>query len=119
MSAVPRPDTDTLAKGIQAVSSADIISINFASLQAAADSLAVKGKDLQSNMSDLTKSLNPIKASWYASGSSAGEAAEQSETRLRAAIDDIIQVIGRFSLEVEKARETQLALENLNTSYFA
>jgi hypothetical protein len=101
------------------MSSADIISVNFAALQAAADSLALKGKDLQGNMTTLTRSLNPIKASWYASGSSAGEAAEQSETRLRAAIADIIEVVGEFSLEVEKARETQLALENLNTSYFA
>ncbi|MET0496569.1 MAG: WXG100 family type VII secretion target [Actinoplanes sp.] len=98
---------------------ADVITVNFAALRAAADSLSVKAKALEANADNLQQSLKPMKETWVASGSSAGEAAEQSETRLRAAIADIIAVIAQFSAKTTEAHDTQMALENKNTSFFA
>jgi len=98
--------------------SADVINIDFASLRAAADSLSVKAKALETNMESLRQSLAPIKETWYASGSSAGQAAEQSEMRLRTAIADVIAVIAQFSAKTTEAHDLQMALENKNTSYF-
>lgn len=98
---------------------AEVINVEFGALRAAADSLHVKAQALNANLDQLQSSLAPIKQTWYASGSSAGQAAEQSETRLRAAIADIINVIGQFSMKVNEAHDIQLALENRNTSYFA
>ena len=77
---------------------ADVINVDFASLRAAADSLSVKAKGLEATMASLQQSLAPIKETWYASGSSAGQAAELSETRLRGAIADITAVIALFSV---------------------
>jgi uncharacterized protein YukE len=98
--------------------SADVIHVDFAALRAAADSLSVKAKALESNMESLRGSLAPIKETWYGSGSSAGQAAEQSETRLRTAIADVIAVIAQFSAKTNEAHDLQLALENKNTSLF-
>ena len=98
---------------------ADVITVNFAALRAAADSLSVKAKALEANAETLQQTLKPMKETWVASGSSAGQAAEQSETRLRAAIADIIAVIAQFSAKTTEAHDTQLALENKNTSFFA
>jgi hypothetical protein len=98
--------------------SADVINVDFASLLAAADSLSARAKGLQANLDSLQLSLAPIKETWYASGSSAGQAAEQCETRLRAAIADITMVITQFSAKTNEAHDLQLALENKNTSYF-
>ncbi|MFI7541814.1 WXG100 family type VII secretion target [Actinoplanes sp. NPDC049599] len=99
--------------------SADVINVDFAALRAAADSLSVKAKGLEATMASLQQSLMPIKETWYASGSSAGQAAEQSETRLRAAIADITAVIAQFSAKTNEAHDLQLALENKNTSFFS
>ncbi|SCL20955.1 hypothetical protein GA0074692_1038 [Micromonospora pallida] len=98
---------------------ADVINVEFAALRAAADSLQVKAQALNGHMDQLQTSLAPIKQTWYASGSAAGQAAEQSEKRLRVALADIIAVIGQFSGKVNEAHDTQLALENRNTSFFA
>jgi len=98
---------------------ADQINVDFASLQYSADALAVKAKALTDYLEQLHASLGPLKATWYASGSSAGQAAEGSETRLRAATADIVNIIGQFSAKVHEAHDLQLALENKNTSYFA
>jgi len=59
-----------------------------------------------------------MKDTWVASGSSAGQAAEQSEQRLRAAIADLINVINQFSGKVNEAHDTQVALENQNAGFF-
>lgn len=99
--------------------SADVINVNFEALRNAADSLSVKAKALEANMTTLVQSLSPIKETWYASGSSAGQAAEQSETRLRAAIADITGIITQFSAKVQEANAAQLALEQKNTGFFA
>ena len=99
--------------------SADVITVDFAALRAAADSLSTKANTLVSTMDNLQGSLAPIKATWYASGSSAGEAANQSETRLRAAIADVIDTIAKFSAKTSEAHDMQVALENKNTSMFA
>ncbi|MDG4829495.1 hypothetical protein O7627_09290 [Solwaraspora sp. WMMD1047] len=101
------------------MSSPDVINVEFGALGAAADSLLAKAKTLESNLEQLRQQLAPIKETWYASGSSAGQAAEQSETRLRAAIADVTGIIGQFSVKVGEARDLQLALENRNTSFFA
>ncbi|GGK77549.1 WXG100 family type VII secretion target [Mangrovihabitans endophyticus] len=98
---------------------ADVINVDFAALRSAADSLSVKAKALDANMEGLVQSLMPIKETWYASGSSAGQAAEQSESRLRAAIADVTSIIALFSAKVSEAHDTQMALENKNTSYFS
>ncbi|MEV6343718.1 hypothetical protein [Actinoplanes sp. NPDC051851] len=97
---------------------AEVITVDFAALQSASDQLSVKARALESTMDTLVQSLNPVKETWYASGSSAGQAAEQSETRLRAAIADVIGVIAQFSAKVAESRENQLLIENTNTGRF-
>jgi uncharacterized protein YukE len=97
----------------------DQISVDFAALRYSADSLGTKAKALTDYLEQLHASLGPLKATWYASGSSAGEAAETSETKLRQATADIVAIIGQFSAKVNEAHDLQLSLENKNTSYFA
>ncbi len=96
-----------------------VINVEFAAMRMAADSLFAKAKALDNHLDELHQSLVPIKETWYASGSSAGTAAEQSETRLRAALADIINVVGQFSGKVNEAHDMQLSLENRNASMFA
>jgi uncharacterized protein YukE len=100
------------------MSSADVINVNFAALRSAADSLSAQARRLETNLESLRQSLAPIKETWYASGSSAGQAAEQSETRLRTAIADISSLIAQFSTKTTEAHDVQMALENKNTSLF-
>ncbi|HEY3607747.1 MAG TPA: WXG100 family type VII secretion target [Pseudonocardiaceae bacterium] len=99
--------------------SADQISVNFGALQQGAASLTAKAKALTDYLDQLSQNLQPLKQSWYASGSSAGTAAEQSETRLRAAATDIVNIINSFGGKVTQAHDDQYALEQKNTSYFA
>ena len=99
--------------------SADQISVNFAALQASSASLTAKAKALTDYLDQLQQNLQPLKQSWYASGSSAGTAAEQSETRLRAAATDIVNIINGFGGKVSDAHDLQYSLEQKNTSYFA
>nr|MDT0661553.1 hypothetical protein [Micromonospora sp. DSM 115978] len=101
------------------MTSPDVINVEFGALGAAADSLLAKARTLESNMEQLRQQLAPIKETWYASGSSAGMAAEQSETRLRTAIGEVTAIIGQFSVKVGEARDLQMALENRNTNLFA
>jgi Proteins of 100 residues with WXG len=98
---------------------ADQISVNFAALQASSASLSAKAKALTDYLDQLQQNLQPLKASWYASNSSAGTAAEQSETRLRAAAADIVNIINSFGGKVSEAHDLQYSLEQRNTSYFA
>jgi WXG100 family type VII secretion target len=100
------------------MSGADIISVNFAQLRAAADQLSAKANVLTGHMDALQRSLQPLKETWVASNSSAGQAAQQSENRLRQAIADIINVINQFSGKVHEATDLQQSLEQKNTSYF-
>jgi len=100
------------------MSGADIISVNFAQLRAAADQLSAKANVLTGHMDSLQRSLQPLKETWVASNSSAGQAAQQSENRLRQAIADIINVINQFSSKVHEATDLQQSLEQKNTSYF-
>lgn len=98
---------------------ADVINVQFGALRSSADSLAMKAKALDDYLDQLSANLQPLKASWYASGSSAGLAAEQSETRLRAAAAEISQIISTFSQKTNEAHDLQLALENKNAGFFA
>ncbi|MDR7275562.1 WXG100 family type VII secretion target [Catenuloplanes atrovinosus] len=97
----------------------DIINVEFGALDSAAQSLTTKAGALNTAMDALQTSLSPIKETWYASGSSAGEAAQASETRLRTAIADVIEVINRFSTKVSNASVIQRDLENRNRDLFA
>jgi uncharacterized protein YukE len=99
--------------------SAEVINVEFAALRASADSLAAKSKALENALDQLSSNLQPIKDTWYASGSSAGESANQAETRLRQAANEIIGIIAQFSGKVNEAHDLQLALENKNAGYFA
>lgn len=98
---------------------ADVVEVNFAALQHSSASLAAKAKTLTTQLEQLQANLQPIKATWYASGSSAGAAAESSETRLRQATADIVAIIAQFGGKVGEAHDLQHALENKNTGYFA
>lgn len=98
---------------------ADQINVNFAALQSSAAALQAKAKALTDYLDQLSSNLQPLKQSWYASGSSAGTAAEQAETRLRSAANDIVNIINQFGGKVSDAHDLQYALEQKNTSYFA
>ena len=98
---------------------ADQISVQFSALQASAQALSAKAKALTDYLDQLSTSLQPLRQSWYASNSSAGTAAEQAETRLRAAAADIVNIINQFGGKVSDAHDLQYALEQKNTSYFA
>jgi uncharacterized protein YukE len=98
---------------------ADQISVQFGALQAGSQALSAKATALTTCLQDLQASLAPLKENWYASGSSAGDAAQQSEARLRSATSDIVSIIAQFSQKVSEAHDQQYALEQRNTSYFA
>ncbi|HEX5117166.1 MAG TPA: WXG100 family type VII secretion target [Pseudonocardiaceae bacterium] len=99
--------------------SADQISVQFSALQQSAQQLQTTAKNLTDQLDQLSSNLNPIRQTWYASNSSAGEAAQQAETRLRAAAADIVNIINQFGGKVSDAHDLQYALEQKNTSFFA
>lgn len=98
--------------------SSEVIEVQFAALQHAAASLSTKADALRGHLAQLSSQLQPLKQTWYSSGSSAGEAAEQAETGLRTAINDVIDVIGQFSVKVNEAHDMQVKMENNNLSLF-
>jgi uncharacterized protein YukE len=98
---------------------ADQISVNFGALQSSAGTLSAKAAALTANLEELLRTLQPMKQTWVESGSSAGIAADQAETKLRAATNDIIATINQFSAKVNEAHDLQYALENQNAGYFA
>jgi uncharacterized protein YukE len=98
---------------------ADVVSVNFASLQAGAAALSAKASALNNYVEELQQNLQPMVNTWVASGSSAGQAAQASEQRLQQATNEIIQIIQQFSGKVTDAHDLQLGLENKNVSYFA
>jgi uncharacterized protein YukE len=98
---------------------ADVVEINFAALQHSSASLAAKAKALTSQLEQLHQNLQPITATWYASGSSAGDAARQAETRLRQATADIVAIIAQFGGKVGEAHDLQQSLEKSNQGLFA
>ena len=97
---------------------ADQISVNFGALQNSAGTLSAKAAALTTYLEELLSNLQPMKQSWVASNSSAGIAADQAETKLRQATNDIIATINQFSAKVNEAHDLQYALEQQNTSYF-
>jgi uncharacterized protein YukE len=98
---------------------ADQISVNFGALQASAGALQGRAQALTAHMEELLRTLQPMKQTWVESQSSAGVAADQAETKLRAATADIISTITQFSAKVSEAHDLQYALEQQNTNYFA
>ncbi|HEX3648528.1 MAG TPA: WXG100 family type VII secretion target [Pseudonocardiaceae bacterium] len=99
--------------------SADQISVQFQALQQSSQQLQTTAKNLTDQLDQLSANLNPIRQTWYASNSSAGEAAQQAETRLRAAAADIVNIITQFGGKVSDAHDLQYQLEQKNASYFA
>jgi uncharacterized protein YukE len=97
---------------------AEVIDVNFNGLTNAADTLSANARVVTSNMEQLVSSLAPLKATWYASGSSAGQACDETERRLAAAIADIVTTINTFSAKTHGARDMQVALENQNANMF-
>jgi uncharacterized protein YukE len=99
--------------------SADQISVNFGALQSSAEALSRRAQALTGYLDQLVQSLQPMKNTWVESGSSAGAAADQAETKLRSATTDIVTTISQFSAKVTEAHDMQYALENQNAGYFA
>ena len=98
---------------------ADQISVNFGALQTSASALSTQAQALTTHLEELLRSLQPMKQTWVESNSSAGVAADQAETKLRAATADIVATITQFSGKVNEAHDLQYALEQQNTSYFS
>ena len=98
---------------------ADQISVNFGALQSSSQALSTKAAALTSYLEELLRNLQPMKQTWVESGASAGIAADQAETKLRAATADIIATINSFSAKVNEAHDLQYALEQQTTNYFS
>ena len=99
-------------------SSAGVVSVQFEQLLVTSGALSTNAKQLTSGLDELTTSLRPLKDTWTASGSSAAAAADSSEARLRAAINDIIATINQFSQKMSDAHDLQRARENQNAASF-
>lgn len=97
---------------------ADQISVNFAALDNSSAVLSSQAQALNGYIQQLIQSLNPMKQTWVQSGSSAGAAAQQAETKLTNATNEIISTITQFSSKVADARSTQYTLEQQNTNLF-
>jgi uncharacterized protein YukE len=80
--------------------SSDRVQFTYAAGYAAADTLTQTARRLNQQIDDLLRALGPIKADWYQSGSVAAGAAQQLETKLHTAMDDMVQLIGAFSSTV-------------------
>lgn len=98
--------------------SADVINVNFAALAAGSEALSARAGQLTQNIDQLTTGIQPLKTTWTQSGSSAGEAYDAAEAKLKAAINDIINTINQFSSAVAEAQSQQQQLEKTNTGYF-
>lgn len=98
--------------------SADIVQVNFGALQASAEALSMRANQLTQNIAQLTSGVQPLKATWADTGSGAGEAYNAAESKLKAAINDIIETIAQFSRTVSDANDMQRNVEAQNTSMF-
>ena len=78
---------------------ADQISVNFGALQSSAGSLSAKAAALTNYLEELLRTLQPMKQTWVESNSSAGVAADQAETKLRQATNDIIATINLAGMD--------------------
>jgi hypothetical protein len=86
----------------------ELIEFHSKDMQSAADHLALRAKALGNAMNQLSQSLNPMRKTWVASPSEAGAAAGASEKRLGTAVDNIIDVINEFSVEVHASKDRQI-----------
>lgn len=99
-------------------SQAGVVSVQFEQLLVTSGALSTNAKQLTTGMEELTTSLRPLRDTWTASGSSAAAAADASEARLHAAINDIINTINQFSQKMSEAHDLQLSRENQNAASF-
>ena len=97
---------------------ADVVEVNFAALQAGSQSLTQHASQLTGHVNDLLSALAPMKQTWVASGSVAGEAAQTAENKLIAATNDIIQTIQQFGMKVSDAHDQQYQMEQQNAATF-
>lgn len=93
--------------------SGDRVQYTYAAGYAAADTLTQTASRLNQQIDDLLRSLGPIKADWYQSGSMAAGAAQQLETQMHTAMSDMVQLIGAFANAV--TTNTQNAQQTDNT----
>jgi uncharacterized protein YukE len=93
--------------------SGDRVQFTYAAGYAAADTLNQTARRLNQQIDDLLRSLGPIKADWYQSGSVAAGAAQQLETKLHTAIEDMVQLISSFASTV--TNNTQQAQQTDNS----
>jgi uncharacterized protein YukE len=98
---------------------ADVVEVNFAALQAGSQSLNQHASQLTQHVDDLINALAPMKQTWVASGSSAGEAAQSAENKLISATNDIINTIAQFGGKVSDAHDQQYQMEQQNTASFS
>jgi hypothetical protein len=86
----------------------ELIEFHSKDMQAAADHLALRAKALGTAMDHLSQSLNPMRKTWVASPSEAGAAAGEAEERLGTAVDNIIDLINEFAVEVHSSKDRQI-----------
>lgn len=98
---------------------ADTISISFAALQTASETLKQNAQTLEQTIQNLLTSIQPMYNIWVESQSSAAEACQQAQVKLTRATDDIINCISQFSGKVQEAHDMQYQLEQQNTQLFA
>jgi uncharacterized protein YukE len=92
----------------------DRVQFTYAAGYAAADAVNQSARTLTQQVHDLLASLGPIKADWYQSGSVAAGAAQQLESKLTTAMDDMVTLIGAFASAVttntQNAQQTDNAI---------
>jgi hypothetical protein len=87
-------------------------------MQSAADHLTTRAKALGTAMDNLSTAINPMRKTWVASPSEAGEAAGEAEEKLGTAVDNIIDLINEFSVEVHSSKDIQVARDASFADYF-
>ncbi|HKT00832.1 MAG TPA: WXG100 family type VII secretion target [Rugosimonospora sp.] len=92
--------------------SGDRVQYTYAAGYAAADAVNSTARRLVQQIDELLQALGPIKADWYQSGSTAAAAAQQLETKLRTAMDDMVQLIGAFGNAITTNTQTAQQTDN-------
>jgi uncharacterized protein YukE len=99
-----------------AVDDGDRVQFTYAAGQAAADALTQTARRLNQQVDELLSALGPIKADWYQSGSDAAAAAQQLETKLHDAVNDMVQLVSEFSGAVNENTQDAKNTDNLIAS---
>jgi uncharacterized protein YukE len=98
--------------------SADVISVDFAALDAASATLKDTASKFDAEQQEMVTGLKPLADIWVASGSSAGQAYQMSTNKINEYEAHMITLINEFGRRVMQARENQMAIEASNASLF-